>query len=306
LNDTYTLSNDTSFSIAPGWGCNLFSWKVGGIELMYCPEDLPQTAQKITGGGNPLLFPSVGRTWDHSSGKPVAGIYRIFGHDKPYFMPSHGVLFMSEFRKVDERTASDSITAAYETRISEQIREKNYPFDLSLTQSFTLKATSIELESTIINHGDVPAPCAFGYHPYFAISNPERKGVTARIPVAKCLLTTPDTILLTGESEPTEGIFDLQPDIYYDHAYGEPVGSRMALIDRNAGRTINVDFDKKSELFFLYSPDGSDFVCIEPWTRGLGAYESLKEPNWTNGKLIPVLQPGEAMEFKATFSVSPA
>lgn len=304
MNDTYELNNDTSFSIAPAWGCNLISWSVGGVEMMYCPEDLPRTAQKITGGGNPLLFPSVGRTWDHSSGNPVAGTYRIFGHDKPYFMPSHGVLFMSEFCKVDEQIASDSITAAYETRISDNIREENYPFDLGMTQRFTLKASSIELESTIINHGDAPAPCAFGYHPYFGISNSERQGVTVRMPVARRLLTTSDTILLTGESEPTDGVFDLQPDIYYDHAYGEPTGSRMTLTDRSAGHTIKVDFDEKSEIFFLYSPDGSDFVCIEPWTRGLGAYESLKDPNWTDGKLIPVLQPGETMVFKATFSVS--
>ncbi len=271
---------------------------------MYCPEDLPQTAQKITGGGNPILFPSVGRTWDHSSGEPVAGVYRVFGHEKPYFMPSHGVLFMSEFRKIDEQTTSDSITTAYETRISEKIREASYPFDLSLTQRFTLKANSVELESTIINHGGVPAPCAFGYHPYFAISNPKREGITVRMPVAKRLLLTPDTILLTGESEPTDGIFDLQADLNYDQPFGEPTGTRMSIIDRNAGHTINVDFDKKCELFLLYSPAGSDFVCIEPWTRGLGAFEQLKEPDWESGKLIPVLQPGEVMDFKATFSVN--
>jgi aldose 1-epimerase len=272
--------------------------------MMYCPKDLPRTAKKITGGGNPLLFPSVGRTWDHSSGEPVPGVYRIFGHDKPYFMPSHGVLFLSEFRKVDEKIASDSVTAVYQTRISEKVREENYPFDLGFTQQFILRTGSVELQSTIVNYDSIPAPCAVGYHPYFAISNPEREGVTARLPVARRLLTTHDTILLTGESEPTDGIFDLQPNIYYDQAYGEPTGTRMSLVDRRAGHTVHVDFDNNCELFFLYSPDGSDFVCIEPWTRGLGAFESLKDPGWESGKLIPVLQPGETIEFKATFGVS--
>jgi galactose mutarotase-like enzyme len=78
----------------------------------------------------------------------------------------------------------------------------------------------------------------------------------------------------------------------------------MSLVDRRAGHTVHVDFDNNCELFFLYSPDGSDFVCIEPWTRGLGAFESLKDPGWESGKLIPVLQPGETIEFKATFGVS--
>ncbi len=258
MEDTYELGEGCSCSIAPEWGCNLFSWMAGGVEMMYCPKDLPRTAEKITGGGNPILFPSVGRTWDHSSGKPVPGIYRIFGHDKPYFMPSHGVLFMSKFHKADEQIASDSVTAVYETRISEKIREKNYPFDLGFTQQFILRTNSVELQSTIINHDSIPAPCAFGYHPYFAVSNSEREGVAVRMPVARRLLTTPDTILLTGESEPTNGVFDLRPNVYYDQPYGEPTGTRMSLADRNAGHTVYVDFDEKCELFFLYSPDGSE------------------------------------------------
>lgn len=302
--DTYTLSDGCSFSIARDWGCNLVSWVVDGTELMYCPEDLPATATKITGGGNPILFPSVGRTWDHSSGKPVQGNYRIYGSDKNYFMPSHGIVFLCKWRKLEESRVGDNITVSYEMSVPENVRDDNFPFNLGLALHYTLTPQSIELEAVIRNNGTVSAPAAFGYHPYFKISNPEREGVEARLAVSKQLLLTKDTILPTGETMDADGIVNMKPDVYYDNVYGNPIGKRMSLIDRKEGHTITVDYDDSFELFLVYSPDGSDFACIEPWTRGLGAYEYLREQGWEDGKRIPVLQPQEVQRHKAIFTVS--
>lgn len=299
----YSLGGGTSCSISPDWGCNVFSWVVDGQELMYCPRDYPQTAFKLTGGGNPILFPSVGRTWDQSGSEPVQGVYRIHGDDNTYFMPSHGILFLCDFEKVDEHKTDDRLSVMYRMIVPDQVKKENFPFDLAFMQRFTLTAHRVDLEGAIMNIGDRPAPAAFGYHPYFAISNPQREGVEVRLPVKKRLMLTSDTVLLTGEQQDTDGTVELEPDIYYDHAFGEPVGPRMSLIDRRAGRTVHVDFDEKMELLFLYSPNGSDFVCIEPWTRGLGAYEKLREPGWESGEHIPVLQPGESRTYRAGFCV---
>lgn len=302
--DTYKLDNGASCKIAAGWGCNLFSWKVDGKELMYCPEDLPSTAEKITGGGNPILFPSVGRTWDRSSRKPVPGLYRISGSDETYFMPSHGIVFQSKFVKTGESRSADRLIADYELIVPEKVRAENFPFDLKFIQRFTLTPTTIELRGTITNTGDSMAPAAFGYHPYFRISDAGREGVEARLPVSKRLLLTQDTVLPTGESEEADGVIDLNPDIYYDHAFCGRTGRRMSLIDRKAERAIHVDCDETFEMFVLYAPDGAEFVCIEPWTRGLGAYEHLRNPGWENGEVIPVLRPGEVRTHAVTFSVS--
>lgn len=301
--DTYKLSDGCSCSIAPGWGCNLISWTVSGVELMYCPPDYPAAARKITGGGNPLLFPAVGRTWDHSTGEPVQGAYRIHGKDGAYFMPSHGIIYQSQFAKVDESIAPDRATVLYKLTVPEKVREENYPFDLGFAQRFTLTAGKVELETTIANKGTAPAPAAFGHHPYFRVSNPAREGVEVRLPVRKHLLLTSDTVLLTGESEDTDGILKLKAGVYYDNAFGDPTGRRMSLIDRKADHTISVDYDEKFELFFVYAPDDAEFMCIEPWTRGLGGFEHLREPGWENGEFIPVLQPGEVVTYRAAFSV---
>lgn len=301
--DRYELKSGASCSIVPTWGCNLISWKVSGQELMYAPEDYPEAAFKITGGGNPLLFPAVGRTWDHSSGEPVQGVYKIYGSDKTYTMPSHGIIYQSRFDKMDEKVTGESAVVAYELTIPDKVREENYPFDMGFVQRFTLVENRVELETIITNKGDVPAPAAFGLHPYFRVSNPRREGIEVHVPVRKQLMLTSDTVLLTGEKKDTDGVMKLEPDVYYDHAFGEPVGQTMSLIDRKAGHTINVDYDEQFELFFVYSPDGSDFVCIEPWTRGLGAFEHLREPGWESGEFIPVLKPGEVKTYRAMFSV---
>ncbi len=301
--DRLELSNGTSCSIAVNWGCNIASWIVDGTELVYCPPDLVSQAKKITGGGCPLLFPSVGRTWDQTVTPPVQGRYSIFGSDKTYFMPSHGIIYLSKFVKVSDEKCDDKASALYRLEVPARVREENYPFNLEFCQRFTLTQKTIELETTIINNDSRPAPAAFGHHPYFRVSNPDREGVSIRLPVTKELTVDSETILPDGGEKPTDGIFDLQAGIYYDNIYSGVTDRRMTLTDKCAGHTIWVEYDDSFEMLVAYSPDGSDFVCIEPWTRGLGAFGELKNPGWESGKIIPVLQPGQSQTHRAVFGV---
>ncbi len=301
--DRYDLNEGTSFSIAPGWGCNLFSWRVNGAELMYTPPGYPAAATKITDGGNPILFPSVGRTWDRTVDPPVKGVYRIRGSDKTYSMPNHGILFFCDFRKIGEEKGDDRITATYELVVPEQVREENYPFDVGMVHSFTLTPTAVELRAVITNNGDSPAPVAFGWHPYFRISNSRREGVEVRVPVTKEVLLHPDLNLPTGETADTDGVIPLRPGVDYDNAFGCPNGRCMSVIDRKAGRSVHVDFGDWAELFLVYTPAGTDFVCIEPWTKGIGAFEELRNPGWENTDRILVLQPSESVTYESVFSV---
>lgn len=302
--DRLELANGVSCSIAVEWGCNIVSWIVGGRELVYCPPELPAQATKITGGGCPLLFPSVGRTWNRSVTPPVPGDYRIYGRsDKTYFMPSHGIIYHSKFVKIEHETCADKSSALYRLEIPPEVTERNYPFDVSLTQRFVLTPNTIDLETVITNNGSDPAPAAFGHHPYFRVSNRAREGVEVRLPVTKELTLDPDLVLPDGGSNPADGLLSLQAGVYYDNVFAGVTGRRMTLSDARAGHTIWVDYDDNFELLVVYAPDDSEFVCIEPWTRGLGAYGELWKPGWENGELIPVLKPGETKTLRASFGV---
>ncbi len=301
--DRYELANSESCSIAVGWGCNIVSWNVGGSEAMFCPPELPEQATKISGGGSPLLFPSIGRTWDLKVDPPQSGNYKIFGLEKTYFMPIHGILFLSSFERVELDEQPDRITAAYKLNVPAEVREDNYPFDVSYVQRFVITPSSIELESIFTNNDSKLAPVAFGHHPYFKISNPAREGVEVHLPVNKWLKTDPNTVLFNGESEPAGQVLKLESDVYYDHVFAGVSGSRMSLIDARASRRIDVDFDEHFELLTVFSPDGSDFICIEPWTRGLGAFCHLDEQGWEQGESVPVLQPGETRTLRVKYGV---
>lgn len=301
--DRYQLADGASCSIAVGWGCNVISWSVKGEELMFCPPELPQQATKASGGGSPLLFPAIGRTWDLNVEPAVFGEYKIYGSDKTYYMPSHGILFLSAFSRIALEEQPDRISATYQLEVPDEVREQNYPFDVAYTQRFTLTADGIEFETTITNRGEKAAPVAFGHHPYFRISNPRRDGVEVHLPVTEWLKTNPATVLFNGESESADQVLKLKPEVYYDHVFAGTVGNRMSLIDQIAGRRVHVDFDDNFEHLTVFSPDGSDFVCIEPWTRGLGAFCYLDEPGWENSYSVPVLRGGQTKTLKVRFGV---
>ncbi len=304
MSNTYvlTLNSNNSLTVALDWGCNMYSWKCNGDEIMYLPADYPQAAWKITGGGNPLLFPSVGRTYDCSGSEPILGRYTIYGDDSCYDMTTHGFLYGCTWEVVSECREGDKTSVTFRAIISNDIRRNRYPFDVGFEQTYMLFTDRVELLSKLINTSNKSAPAAFGYHPYFQISNIAREGVRVELPVQRHLFVT-ELTQLSGESEPTDGKIDLEKDVYYDHGYDTLHGSRMTVTDTQAGRTVHVEFDPKFEMLFLYSPDGSPFVCLEPWTKGMGAFASLKDPTWENGEKIPVIKPGEQVEYKATFSV---
>lgn len=276
---------------------------VDGAELMYCPPELPAEATKITGGGSPLLFPAVGRTWDRSVTPPVQRRYRIHGYDKTYSMPSHGIVFMSEFVKVEEEQCPDSASVLYRLEVPERVREENYPFDVAYSQRFTLKPNTIELETEIVNNGSTLAPVAFGHHPYFRISNAAREGVEVHLPVTTELLVDDVLVLFTGATRPADSVLKLEADVDYDNVFTGLTGNRMSLVDHRAGRTTHVDFDEHFELMTVYTPAGTEFVCIEPWTRGMGAFGELNSPGWESGELIPVMKPGEKKTLRAVYGV---
>ncbi|MGQ9456032.1 MAG: aldose 1-epimerase [Armatimonadota bacterium] len=301
--DKYEVARGSHCFIAREWGCNLISWVVQDEEIMYCPPELPLLATKITGGGNPILFPSVGRTWDLSGDEPKLGPYRVYGSERMYHLPNHGIVFKSKFELTGVLKSPYLVTAVYVLSIPEEVRNQSYPFDVRLVQSFTLKPSRIDLWARITNYDSRPAPVAFGYHPYFRISSPTRKGVEVRLPATKELVLTRDTVLPTGETKDFDGILRLSSGKDYDNAYVGITGRRASLIDRKAKRILHIDFDQNTEILVVYAPDSAEFVCIEPWTKGLGAFMHLNNPDWEKTEKVRILQPGETMSFSVAFIV---
>lgn len=299
--DRYELDGAVACSVAPDFGCNLFSWRVDGREMLYCPEGVLGNPTEFYHGGNPILFPAVGRTWDRSGSEPRFAVYNIYGRDEEYEMPAHGILPFCSWRKASEARRDDSIRVTYDCLIPPRVRLKYYPFEVDFRQTFTIGRRGLELEAEFVNRGEVPAPLAFGYHPYFALAADGPRQVELDIPCRHRLSLVPGLSIPSGEKEPAGMPVRLEDGQACDMVFSGLTERRAGLLDRRAGRAVRLEFDRYIEALVVYAGAEAPFVCLEPWTGGLGAYESLCRRGWETAGDMPVLAPGEIRKITVSY-----
>jgi galactose mutarotase-like enzyme len=300
--DTHRIDSNASMEIAPELGCNLFSWKVHGTEILYTPKEFLAKGDHIL-GGNPVLFPSVGRTWDTRSGVPKPDLYRIAGNPGEFTMPIHGLCDKGNWALGSKKEQPESITATYDFLIPESIRKMHYPFDVDLSLSFELTEFSIHIKTTAINRGDGPAPAAMGFHPYF--STPGRDGSIINLPSRKEVVLDPELLIPSGEKSRSDFDLSIEKGRNFDCAFSGLTGQKVILDSPGAPYTIDIGFDTNIEIFVIYSAADSSFICVEPWSAGLGAYSSLAEEHWDTGEQIPVIKSGASMTMDISYTVTP-
>jgi aldose 1-epimerase len=75
-----------------------------------------------------------------------------------------------------------------------------YPFAIDVAISFTLDAGGLALAVRLRNTGDQPAPCFFGWHPYFRVSDGFADEWLLEIPAQTLIRTGADMIALPGDT----------------------------------------------------------------------------------------------------------
>jgi len=301
--DAYHLANGVSCRIAADMGCNLLSWVVDGREVFHVDPGFGQDPRKFFYGGNPVLFPAVGRTWDRTGSTPRFGVYRIYGHTGEYFMPLHGLLQSAECQRTAQLVGKDRVRVEYSVRLPESVRQKSYPFDVSLALAYTLEQQSLCLNAAITNHGSDAAPFSLGYHPWFATADPGRRGVEAFLPCTHMRTIDPHLSVPDGGRRALSGPLRFDAETSYDGVYAGLTGTRATLRDHVGGRQIHVDVDMSIADFVVASPKTIPAVCIEPWTAGLGAYEILGAANWQAASALPLIPPGATRTVQVRYAV---
>ena len=79
-------------------------------------------------------------------------------------------------------------------------RVPGYPFGIDVSVSFTLDAGGLALTVRMRNTSDEPAPCFFGWHPYFRVSDGFTDEWTLKIPAKTLIRTGADLIALAGDA----------------------------------------------------------------------------------------------------------
>jgi len=109
----------------------------------------------------------------------------------------HGFVRDADFAVTELVADAGSARATLSTPIRAQ---PGYPFAIDLSVRFTLDAAGLALEARMRNSGDRPAPCFFGWHPYFRVGDGGADEWLLQVPAAKLIRTGTDLIALPGDA----------------------------------------------------------------------------------------------------------
>lgn len=240
--------------IAPARGGIVTSFEVAGRELLYLePATLADPSKNIR-GGIPVLFPSPGKLANDKFSR----------EGKHGSMNQHGFARNLPWTPLQTSAAEASVTLRLAS--NEQTRAQ-FPWEFSFDLTVSLINTRLTLALEIDNPGQVPLPCAFGFHPYFALENKTGVSIDTR--------TTTVFDNVRKEVVPFTG-FDFnkpEQDLYLlDH------GSTGSVLHYADGASLAIRGSSEFSRWVVWSLASKDYVCIEPWSAppdALNTGESL-------------------------------
>ena len=214
-------------------------------------------------GQAPVLFPIVGALRE---GKTKIG-------GEWYEMGQHGFARKMEFALAGQTSESVSLrlSSDFETR-------KQYPFEFSLTVTYTLTDLGIDTAFTVENKGEKVMPFSVGGHPGFNIPVNEKaafedytivfdKPETQNCPLidTSCALIDDKNIgfRMKGERE-----IPLRHDLFYGDAliFENLISEKVQIVNKHTGKGVEMTFSG-FPLFGIWSAkNDGPYVCLEPWT----------------------------------------
>lgn len=265
----------STFLAWPERGARLMNWNValgdGSIrDVIHWPEDANYDDFPKVRGGNPILFPFVGRSFDRGDiffWRAPDGIRRP--------MPMHGVARQGQFELVD----ADARGFAARFLPGDEARAA-YPFAYEFVVRYRFEPAALACELTLTNTDRQPLPWCAGHHFYFKLPWAEgtrRSDYLIRILAAKRLRQDGQGRMVAG------------PELGLDENVANP-----ALIDTHHSqlRSCEAVFGEKgrpgdvvvrlgadpvpppeSEFVTWSASPEAPFYCVEPWMGPPNAYE---------------------------------
>jgi galactose mutarotase-like enzyme len=288
---------NSTFLALPEKGARLMNWNItlgdGSVrDVLYWPEDADFNEIAKVRGGNPILFPFNGRTFDHGD------IFFWRGADgvrRP--MPIHGIARQGAFALVhaDPRGFVAQFVPGDEARTC-------FPFKYDFVVTYRFEPFGFTCEFALTNLGTEPLPWSAGHHFYFTVPWTEgttRSDYIIRLPAGKRMRQDSTGALVAG------------PQLSTDENLGNP-----ALIDtfhtalkgneavfgekgRPGDVIVRLGADKvppPDALFVTWTlAEESPFYCVEPW---------MGPPNAPEHKVgLHQVIPGDTQKFTVSVSV---
>ncbi|MGN6649895.1 aldose epimerase family protein [Trinickia sp.] len=267
--------------LAPQFGGRLLSWRIGDETIIFWPEQADWNNVPRVRGGNPLLFPFLGRhrvdgrigEWRDAQGVVRALPMHGFARDLPF---SHEV-------DTDGRGVRMTLVDTEATRVQ-------YPFAFRFEAAYRLVDTHVlDVTLTTSNRGNAPLPYYAGHHFYFALPHALRGDTTLTLPPTERRRQLEDGSI--SPPEPGAARYTLADPLIHDrfHCLQDVPAIPVRLECPALGRRIEIELDRPGSAPWYavttWTETGtSDFYCVEPW---LGLPDAIH-----NGLGLRWLEPG--------------
>ena len=266
----------STFLALPEKGARLMNWNVtlgdGSVrDLIHWPEtDKLDNIAKIR-GGNPVLFPFAGRTYERGE----EGTWCFNGLERRP-MPMHGVARQGDFRitRLDEGGFSALFVPGEEAKHA-------YPFDYDFVVSYRFEKNGFYVELELTNNGHAPIPWCGGHHFYFTLpwsDGLRRKDYYVEIPAGRTLRRNETGQLVDGPRlQPRE---TLDNPALVDTIFTGLRGHEFQVVERPTGsrlrfRTGFSNTAAQDACVVTWTQDEkSPFYCVEPWMGAPNAFET--------------------------------
>ncbi|HVZ65231.1 MAG TPA: aldose epimerase [Lacunisphaera sp.] len=281
----------SSFLALPEMGARLMNWNVtlgdGSVrDIIYWPEI--ETLDNIASvrGGNPILFPFCGRSYDRGEihfWRAEDGVRRP--------MPMHGLARQGPFRTI--RLDEGGFSAQF---VPDEAAKVAYPYDYEFVVSYRFEPLGIFVELQLSNLGRTPIPWSAGHHFYFTL--PWSPGRTRRDYVIETTATrhlvrdeqgglVSGPRVATRESVAAKELVDLihtglRRDVFA--VTEKPSGSRLLFRSGMANSSA-----REFAIVTWTADEKAPFYCFEPW---------MGPPNAPETKVgLHHVAPGQSQKF---------
>ncbi len=263
--------------LAPSRGGMATRLTLSGTPVFYLDEATLLDTTKNVRGGNPVLFPSPGKlTGDAYARDGVRGSLK-----------QHG--FARNLPWDVARTGTNGGASATLRLTSTASTRAEYPWDFVAEYTYTLTRDLLRIDQHIESAASnaTPMPFGAGFHPYFLVKQAHKAAARIGTNAMRAFdnVTKKDVPLTSIDLTSKE--IDLH---LHDHG---AVPCSLSL----PGGEIVVRGSAELSHWVIWTLEGKDFVCVEPWTCPGNALNT--------GERLIVLRPGERREIWVEIARSP-
>jgi galactose mutarotase-like enzyme len=245
--------------VSPEHGARILTWQRNGRAIIRWPADADWQHLLKVRGGNPILFPFLGRHF-------VDGKKELWRdeHGTLRPMPQHGFARDAAFAVIEHTDTSLRMRLA-----DTEATRACYPFAFHFDVALALRPDSrLEISFQTTNGGDLPLPYYAGHHFYLAIPQTERAQWTLRLPCESWARQRSDGAMV--HEQPTSDLLRLDDPAIIDRMQVQPADPNAILANETDGRRLIFELRRDGSVpwyavtTWTENPD-SDFYCVEPW-----------------------------------------